>query len=114
MLPKALWKVTPSQSDPVATVDEMKILGVVFVGLILVLQYRIWWGEASVDQINLLRQEIAEQKHQNSLLKQQNELLRDEIQALRNNPETLEERAREQLGLIKPGETFYRVIPAQD
>ena len=46
--------------------------------------------------------------------KKENEILRKEILALRTNPQVLEEKARENLGLIKPGETFYRIIPKED
>ncbi|TQV80302.1 FtsB family cell division protein [Aliikangiella coralliicola] len=91
----------------------MKILGVIFFVLICLLQYRIWWGEGSYREINELKTKIAEQQAQNRLLKEQNELLKKEILALRKNPAVLEEKAREQLGLIKPGETFYRVIPKE-
>lgn len=80
--------------------------------MILFIQYRIWWGEGSYRQIQVLELKIAEQEKQNQQLKRQNELLKREVRALRENPELLEEKARENLGLIKPGETFYRIIPS--
>jgi len=89
----------------------MKILGAIFVVLILVLQYRIWMGDNGAPEIERLKKQIAEQTEQNKLLQEQNESLRKEILALRKNPALLEEIAREQLGLIKPNETFYRIIP---
>ncbi|MET1254165.1 FtsB family cell division protein [Aliikangiella maris] len=89
----------------------MKIIGLVLIILIAILQYRIWWGEGSYREINQLEQQIAEQTKINSQLKVQNSDLQKEIQALRKNPELLEEIAREKLGLIKPNETFYRIIP---
>ncbi|WP_444994198.1 FtsB family cell division protein [Aliikangiella sp. IMCC44359] len=92
----------------------MRILGLILVVFIAVLQYRIWWGEGSVREINHLSQKVAEQAKQNDLLKKQNELLKKEILALRKNPQLLEEIAREKLGLVKPNETFYRIIPKND
>ena len=91
----------------------MKILGIVFVVLIIILQYRIWMGDNGMPEIEKLELQITEQSEQNRLLQEQNEMLRKEIQALRKNPELLEEIAREQLGLIKPNETFYRIIPKE-
>jgi len=91
----------------------MKILAIIFVILICLLQYRIWWGEGSYQQIEQLKVKIAEQVEQNKLLKKRNHILKQEIQALRKNPAILEEKAREQLGLIKPNETFYRIIPKE-
>ena len=92
----------------------MKIVGVIFAILICLVQYRIWWGEGSYRKIESLKVKIAEQLAQNDLLKHQNKLLRKEILALRKNPAILEEKARELLGLIKPDETFYRIIPKED
>lgn len=89
----------------------MKILGFIFATLIIVLQFQIWMGDSSRKQIDSLKIKISEQQIQNQLLIDQNQQLREEIQALRNNPALLEEIAREQLGLIKPNETFYRIIP---
>ena len=91
----------------------MKILGFIFAFLILVLQYRIWMGDNGMPEISQLKQRIAEQIKQNEQLKEQNDMLKKEIQALRTNPALLEEIAREQLGLIKPNETFYRIIPKE-
>lgn len=91
----------------------MKILGSIFAVLIIILQYQIWLGDSGAPEIEKLKKQIAEQKQENDALQQQNELLKKEIQALRKNPALLEELAREQLGLIKPNETFYRIIPKE-
>lgn len=91
----------------------MKLLAAVFIILICYLQYRIWWGDTSYQKIASLNIIITEQAEQNVLLKKQNDLLKKEIQALRTNPAILEEKAREQMGLIKPNETFYRIIPKE-
>lgn len=49
----------------------------------------------------------------NDSLTQRNETLHAEVKELKQGKEALEERARSQLGFIKDGETFYRVIPNQ-
>lgn len=71
-------------------------------------------GDNGTPKIESLQQKILEQEEQNKLLVKQNKILKDEIQALRNNPAMLEEIAREKLGLIKPNETFFRIIPKQE
>ncbi len=91
----------------------MKVLGLVFIVIIMSLQYRIWFGDGSVREIEQLSQKISEQQEQNLLLETQNKLLKQEITSLRKNPQLLEEIAREKLGLIKPDETFYRIIPSE-
>ena len=90
---------------------KMKILGFIFVILICLLQYRVWFGEGGYQKIESLNIKIAEQLEINKRLEAQNKLLRKEIIALRKNPALLEEKAREQLGLVKPDEIFYRIIP---
>ena len=92
----------------------MKILGFIFFILICLLQYRIWFGEGSYQKIESLNIKISEQLEINKKLEAQNKLLKKEILALRKNPALLEEKAREQLGLIKPNEIFYRIIPKKN
>ncbi len=78
------------------------------------LQYRLWWGAGSFSQNRILSVEIV---HLKENLKQQlsiNQALRKDIDNLKNNTEVLEELARERLGLIKPNELFFRVIPNVD
>jgi len=90
-----------------------KATAFILIILIFWLQYHVWYGENSLYKVEQLQQSIAEQKLQNSQLKQQNELLKKEILLVRNEPKILEEKARENLGLIKQDEVFYRIIPAE-
>lgn len=89
----------------------MKTLALVLIILIVAIQYEIWFGTNGVLMMERLEKNVKEQKAENTLLENQNIELRKEINALRNSPELLEEVAREQLGLVKPNETFYRIIP---
>ena len=81
--------------------------------LIIILQYNVWYGDNGKQKINSLQVTIDQQQKQNQRLDLQNQELKREIHLLRNNPELLEEKAREQLGLIKKDEVFYRVIPSE-
>jgi cell division protein FtsB len=83
--------------------------------LLLALEVKLWTGDWSMNEVWRLRQRVAEQKQENLKLKQRNEALSAEVQDLKNGNEAIEERARSELGLIKPGETFYHVVePAAD
>jgi cell division protein FtsB len=83
--------------------------------LLLALEVKLWTGDWSMREVWRLRQRVAEQKQENLKLKQRNEALSAEVQDLKNGNEAIEERARSELGLIKPGETFYHVVePAAD
>jgi len=78
--------------------------------LLLALEVKLWTGEWSMREVWRLRQRVAEQKEENLRLKQRNEALSAEVQDLKNGSEAIEERARSELGLVKPGETFYQVV----
>ena len=78
--------------------------------LLLALEVKLWTGDWSMREVWRLRQRVAEQKQENLRLKQRNEALSAEVQDLKNGNEAIEERARSELGLVKPGETFYQVV----
>ncbi|WP_335912152.1 MULTISPECIES: cell division protein FtsB [Shewanella] len=88
----------------------MKRLLFVIVLLLGLLQYRLWQGENSLPEYFHLEQQIAAQNDSNARLEERNQVLKEEIRDLRSGTEALEERARNELGLIKKGETFYRVV----
>jgi len=57
-----------------------------------------------------LNKEIGELKERLTSLEEENKRLEEELQAIKNDPEYIESLAREELGLIKPGETKYKFI----
>ncbi|MCC2605273.1 cell division protein FtsB [Planctobacterium marinum] len=89
-----------------------KIITTLLFVLLLALQYRLWFGKHSIPDYLNMEQELAEQLLHNQNLRQRNSLLIADIQDLKMGLESIEERARNELGLIKPGETFYRILPS--
>lgn len=92
----------------------MKWVVAVLFTLFCLLQYRLWFGKNSVPDFILLKEEVALQVSQNANLRQRNSLLKADIHDLKIGLEAAEERARNELGLIKEGETFYRILPSND
>ena len=83
-----------------------------FVALVLVLaglQYRLWVGNGSLAQVTDLTQQIADQRAENEILLERNRVLDAEVLELKKGMETVEERARHELGMIKEGETLYQL-----
>ncbi len=83
-----------------------------FVALVLVLsglQYRLWVGEGSLAQVTELNRQIAEQQGENERLLERNRILEAEVMELKKGMETVEERARHELGMVKEGETLYQL-----
>ena len=73
------------------------------------LQYRLWVGDGSLAQVTELTRQISEQKSENERLLERNRLLDAEVQELKKGMETVEERARHELGMVKEGETLYQL-----
>jgi len=78
--------------------------------LLIALQLKLWTGEGGMREVQTLRQHVAEQKQDNDKLKSRNDALSADVQDLKEGRDAIESRARSELGLIKPGETFYQVI----
>jgi len=75
------------------------------------LQYRLWFGKNSVPDYLSLQKDVSHQKIANTKLQQRNKLLYADTDDLKLGTEAIEERARNELGMIKENETFFRLIP---
>ncbi len=74
------------------------------------LQYRLWFGNRGQHDVAELQAQVSQQARDNVGLKQRNDALAAEVEDLKSGEAAVEERARSELGMIKPGETFYRVV----
>lgn len=90
-----------------------KLITFLLLLLLIVLQYRLWFGRHSIPDYLHMKTELEAQQLHNQNLTQRNSLLMADIQDLKIGLESIEERARHELGLIKPGETFYRILPTE-
>ena len=78
--------------------------------LILLIQYPLWAGRGGWYNVFQLTSEYEAQKEINYELKKENDALRAEVNDLKKGTDAIEERAREELGMIKKGETYFQVI----
>jgi len=92
----------------------MRWLLLVLIIFMLILQYRLWVGDGSLAHKYELQNDVIAQQKKNDALKKKNSALADEVKNLTGNIETVEERARRDLGMIKDGETFYMVIEKEN
>jgi cell division protein FtsB len=88
----------------------MKAVLVILLCVLVLLQVRLWLGPGSITDIARLENEIAEQSEENGQLSARNSVLMDDVSDLRNGLDSIEERARNELGLIRQGETFYLIV----
>ena len=80
------------------------------IALILVLQYDLWVGKGSIQEVRELEAAIASQRDENQLLKERNDTLRAEVLDLKTGQEAVEERVRTELGMIRKDEIFFHII----
>ena len=86
------------------------ILGII----VLTLQGQLWFSADGFGKTRNLRAAVAEQRLQNEELRARNQALDAEVVNLKQSLEAAEERARTDLGMIGPDETFYQVVPVAD
>ncbi|WP_026959894.1 MULTISPECIES: cell division protein FtsB [Aliagarivorans] len=92
----------------------MRPFKLILVLLLLFLQYELWFGKNSLNDFMGLREQVAQQQIANQGLGQRNQVAAAEIDDLRSGLEAVEELARHELGMIKPGETFYRLVSEEN
>ncbi|WP_159565124.1 cell division protein FtsB [Budvicia diplopodorum] len=91
----------------------MSKLTLLLIALLGWLQYSLWLGKNGVHDYVRVQDDLVVQQDNNAKLKSRNERLFAEISDLNGGKEALEERARNELGMVKPGESFYRIITEQ-
>ena len=91
----------------------LRIVLLLLLALLGWLQYRLWFGGGGEREVAQLQAQVARQRHDNTGLQQRNDALAAEVEDLKSGEAAVEERARNELGMIKPGETFYRVIETE-
>lgn len=88
----------------------MKVFTAILFITLCALQVNLWVGKGSLGEVWSLKQTLAKQQKINADLKARNTALDAEVLDLKNGMAAIEERARTELGMIKEGETFYRIV----
>ena len=87
----------------------LRYVALILLILLIALQVRLWTGQGGLYEVWRLRERVEQQKAENAKLKARNDTLAAEVEDLKHGDEAIEERARAEIGLLKPGETFYQV-----
>ncbi|MDH3634722.1 MAG: cell division protein FtsB [Gammaproteobacteria bacterium] len=92
----------------------MKILITILILVLVGLQYKLWFGDGSLSEVVQLTHELELQKQRLQELEARNRILEAQVLDLQNGLDAFEEKARNDLGMIKQGETFIQLIPKQE
>lgn len=86
---------------------------VVLAMMIIALQARLWIGDGSLAHVSGLRSQVETKRTANEIRTERNRVLRAEIRNLKNGVDSIEQKARSELGMIKEGETFFMIVPPE-
>jgi cell division protein FtsB len=88
---------------------DNRLLPTILIALLLILQGQIWLGKGSVPTVIELENKIQEQNELNAKAKRINGQLNSEVNDLKEGLNTVEERARHELGMVKANEIFVQI-----
>ena len=86
-----------------------RAVAALLIGLLAVVQAQLWLGRGSVGDVAHLRKKLEEQKARNTVAQQANEQLAAEVRDLQEGLEMVEEKARSELGMVKPNEILVQI-----
>ncbi|KQP22599.1 cell division protein FtsB [Pseudorhodoferax sp. Leaf267] len=78
--------------------------------LLVVVHAQLWFGRGSISNVSDLQQRLETQKADNAKAQLANERLSAEVGDLKEGLEMVEEKARIELGMVKPNEVFVQLV----
>jgi len=86
-----------------------RVVPAVLLVLLLVVHAQLWFGRGSVGSVSDMQRKLDAQKAANVQAQQANDRLAAEVRDLKEGLEMVEEKARAELGMVKPNEIFVNV-----
>jgi cell division protein FtsB len=86
-----------------------RLVPAILIALLLIVQAQLWFGRGSVGNVAAMQQKLETQKTSNAKSQQANEQLASEVRDLKEGLETVEEKARAELGMVKPNEIYVQI-----
>ena len=89
---------------------QWQVLMAVLLAVLLIVQYRLWLAEDGTRQTRALRIANQAQTEENAALNERNRALQADVMDLKSGLMAIEERARSEIGMVRPDETFYQIL----
>ena len=86
-----------------------RLVPVVLLALLAAVHAQLWLGRGSLPRVNEMQRQIDVQKTANAQAQQANERLTSEVHDLKEGLDMVEEKARSELGMVKPNEMFVQI-----
>ncbi len=88
----------------------MRLMIALLLLLLAGLQYQLWVSDHGVRGVWRMGDAVDLQRDENRILNERNQALRAEVLDLKHGSDAVEERARSDIGMVKPGETLFQVV----
>ena len=85
----------------------MKFLALLLVLLLVMMQVNVWLTKDGYSRLAEIKELIQDQQKENNEMVSRNSQLKEEIKDLKDGYSAIEEKAREDIGMINKGEEFY-------
>jgi len=88
-----------------------RVVPALLIALLVIVHAQLWIGRGSLPSVNAMQRKLSEQTASNAQAQADNERLAAEVKDLREGLEMVEEKARQELGMVKPNEIFVQIAP---
>lgn len=88
----------------------MRLINLLLISCLLLIQFPLWYGRGGWFQNQGLETQLKVSQTKNAATKMRNDKLRSEVEDLDTGTEALEERARQDLGLVQKDELFIQIL----
>ena len=92
---------------------QVKLVLAVFVVMLILLQYALWGGKQNVIDLYRLNRQVVDVRNENHEFQSRNDQLHEDVIDIKSRLSAIESLARFDLGLIKPGETYYQIVRSE-
>lgn len=88
-----------------------RFIPVVLLALLAALHAQLWLGRGSLPRVQEMQRQLDAQLAANEQARQVNERLSSEVNDLKEGLDMVEEKARSELGMVKPNEVYVQYMP---
>jgi cell division protein FtsB len=89
----------------------MKLVTIALLVLLALVQAELWAGKGGRSHVVQLQLQLQAQQQANDAARQRNQRLAAEVSDLKEGLEMVEEKARSELGMVKPDEILVQLSP---
>ena len=86
-----------------------RLVPLALITLLAILHAQLWIGRGSVPNVTAMTRQLVQQQEKNELARQANDRLAAEVRDLKEGMEMVEEKARFELGMVKPNEILVQM-----